>query len=103
MNSIFITGKDFDRLPERACAAIREQGIEVFSEKSGVSVSTLRRIMKKGELGNMRGLTAVRLIAAMKPPPTLEELVRELELPILKIAIEYLKGQVQDLNSKRRT
>lgn len=77
--SITITAADFENLPERAVDAINREGIHVFSERAGLSVSTLRRIVKTKSLGDMRGLTAVRLIAALKDPPTLEERVADLE------------------------
>lgn len=95
MSGVVITGKDFDRLAERACAAIRKEGINGFSAKCGLSPLTLRRILKTGSLGNMRGFTAVRLIAALKTPPSVEE-----RLEALEGIVDRLEGDVQDLKAK---
>ena len=64
--SVSITGQDFDNLSERAQAFIVRHGVAVVSERTGLSRAQLRRIQKNGMTGKTRGLTAIRLIAALK-------------------------------------
>jgi len=64
---VTIASKDFERLGERAQALIREMGAERFAAATGLSLSTVRRLLNDpAAVMRARGATAVIVIVALQ-------------------------------------